>query len=215
MEMPWVREDRTQTAPRKAVLLTLWFTTIHGGLTMYRSEYDDLPIIIQLCMECRHKDCVESCEELRTAYRLLDEGKSPTVEEIKAEATLRMANGAVWPGRNALYTINGTTKRLREWCVSYGISMNTVWDRVVRGTMSIEEALTAPDQRRYTPRKYVYEIEGKRVSLMDISKQTGIRYATLWERVRKGKPLDVAIAMGPAPERKRKHGKGDNPLGNN
>lgn len=44
---------------------------------------------------------------------------------------------------NRVFTINGETKCLQDWCEEYKITQGTVWYRLKRG-VPIETALTAP-----------------------------------------------------------------------
>lgn len=46
------------------------------------------------------------------------------------------------------YTINGITKNLQQWCDEYGMKRGTVYDRIFKRGMSIEEALTKPIKNR-------------------------------------------------------------------
>jgi hypothetical protein len=47
-----------------------------------------------------------------------------------------------------LVSINGTTKRIMEWCAEYSISIGAVHRRIKRG-MSVEDALTLPKAKRF------------------------------------------------------------------
>jgi hypothetical protein len=87
---------------------------------------------------------------------------------------------------NALHTINGESRTLREWAAVAGVPYNTLLTRRQRG-MRLEDALQPP-------KPSTYEHDGRSLSLVEWSKVTGISYVTLHGRLSKGMPFSEAIA---------------------
>lgn len=56
--------------------------------------------------------------------------------------------------QNRLYTINGETKCLTEWCEIYNINYNTVISRIDKWKMNVLEALTKEINKNKIPKKY-------------------------------------------------------------
>lgn len=59
---------------------------------------------------------------------------------------------------NKMYTINGVTKCLQDWCEYYDINMNTVNKRL-RLNWDIEKALTKPVKKNNHYSQYTYELK--------------------------------------------------------
>lgn len=91
---------------------------------------------------------------------------------------------------NVNLTFNGETKNLEQWAKHLGISSSSLSKKRNRGD-SIEDILKPSSNRR--GEKVLYG--GREVSLMELSKLTGIKYGTLWGRRLKGYPLLESIRI--------------------
>lgn len=85
---------------------------------------------------------------------------------------------------NVNLTFKGETKNLEQWAKHLGISPSSLSKKRNRGD-SIEDILKPSSNRR--GEKVLYG--AREVSLMELSKLTGIKYGTLWTRRLKGYPL--------------------------
>jgi len=89
---------------------------------------------------------------------------------------------------NVNLTFKGETKNLEQWAKHLGISSSSLSKKRSRGD-SIEDILKPSSNRR--GEKVLYG--AREVSLMELSKLTGVKYATLWARRLKGYPLLESI----------------------
>lgn len=95
----------------------------------------------------------------------------------------------------AKYTANGRTLSLVSWEAETGIPEKTLWWRVNRMGLTMEQALARGRAHHGATPKHFTTYHGKMVSLADLSRGTGIVYQTLKYRVVvKGMTGDEAAA---------------------
>lgn len=96
---------------------------------------------------------------------------------------------------NRLITFNGETKTLTEWSEQTGIKICTLWGRLEKG-WTVEEALTIPAKRKkrfYCHSKKMITYKGVSKTLAGWSRETGISYGTLYNRLKNGQSIEDAL----------------------
>lgn len=96
----------------------------------YGDAWDQMPVVIQLCLNCKYDDCTfdEGCPERKRLIRQLKTCGAA------AEKDRRLVV------RGKIYVIDGIGKTFAEWCEEYGIEENTVRYRMKQG-QTLEKAL--------------------------------------------------------------------------
>ena len=95
----------------------------------------------------------------------------------------------------ARYTAHGKTLSLVGWEEETGIPEKTLWWRVNRMGLTMEQALARGRAHHGATPKHFTTYHGKRVSIAELSRSTGIVYQTLKERIiEKGMTGDEAAA---------------------
>jgi hypothetical protein len=89
--------------------------------------------------------------------------------------------------QNVLIEINGRKRILTDWCSEFGIDIATVKSRVYRG-MSYQQALTTPVRKMRS--RILVRLNGNLTTLREAEKRTGIKWETLYRRVRFKTPLE-------------------------
>lgn len=91
------------------------------------------------------------------------------------------------------YEYNGKSQTLAAWAKELGVATSTLYGRIVKRGMSVEEAFTA---ERTTSKKEVYEFNGKAQTLAEWSKELGISTSTLYGRIKyRGCTIEQAFTM--------------------
>lgn len=95
---------------------------------------------------------------------------------------------------NNLITANGETKTLAQWSEIIGIHRSTIEDRLAKG-MSPEEAI-AKKKTKEKADPLILNVNGRTISLAEISRESGIKKGTLWNRIfTHGMTLNEAISV--------------------
>lgn len=91
------------------------------------------------------------------------------------------------------YEYNGKSQTLAAWAKELGVATSTLYGRIVKRGMSVEEAFTA---ERTSSKKTVYEFNGKAQTLAEWSKELGISTSTLYGRIKyRGCTIEEAFTM--------------------
>lgn len=80
--------------------------------------------------------------------------------------------------RNHLITYKGKTQTLTQWAREYDIPDTTLYGRLSKRHMTMEQALTTPIAHQHN-----ITFDGKTKTLNQWAKQTGISYSTLHKRI--------------------------------
>ncbi len=147
----------------------------------------DSPAIIELCLNCKRAHCYGECEEQRTLAR---------------EA-----------GGN-LYAAFGERHTLTEWAKRYDLSLGTLWTRVNRCGMTLEQALVAKKGGSRRGRRYT--IDGETLTLKEWAQKLDVPYSRIVWRLRAGWSVEAAIKTarcGGAKEEET-HGEDNDTAGN-
>ena len=89
----------------------------------------------------------------------------------------------------------GTTKTLSEWAKHLGISRDRLAARIDRLGMTLDQAFTSERLRCDGSRmaQSTYTHDGMTMSLCEWSRMTGIKYGTLWARLKRGSNIGSAV----------------------
>lgn len=115
----------------------------------------------------------------------------PTVLEERLDSwpfTLRL-EPAIKDYSKKKHEHEGESLTINGWADRYGMSANTLQQRLTRG-WSIERALTQKLQRSTTTK---YKHDGETLTLTQLAKKKGIHLATLSARLKRGMPLSEAL----------------------
>lgn len=102
---------------------------------------------------------------------------------------------------NILYTIDGVTKTMAEWCDEYGMDWDLVWSRVKAHGYDIVRALTEPKRgsmqffgekgERVGYRQYLFK--GKVQNLKQWADEYKVSHGALQQKMRKGWHMEGAL----------------------
>lgn len=93
--------------------------------------------------------------------------------------------------RNLLLTLNGKTQSCAAWSEELNIPRQRIECRKARG-WSDEQTLTRPPRT-----DALFEFEGKRKTLHEWADAKGIKYGTVWWRLKNGRSLSEALKLQP------------------
>jgi hypothetical protein len=103
---------------------------------------------------------------------------------------------------NVYHEIAGEKKILPVWCEEFNISQAVVRGRLKRG-WSLEDALSLPvGTRTQKPRAHFLEIDGVSKTMSEWSADSGVKLATIWNRVKLGWPAKDAVFVPLVSDRK-------------
>lgn len=100
----------------------------------------------------------------------------------KKEKEHNRANGV-------LYTYQGKTQNLRQWCSELGLPYSTIYSRIYDG-YSFEKSITTPVGKLNTT---LYDYHGETLSLTSWSRKLGFNYRKIYNRILKGMTFEEAI----------------------
>ena len=146
----------------------------------------DNPTLIALCMNCTREDCEGICMEykqlMRDLYNVRRIRRRPKAERV--------------PGNESgLYTAFGERHTVWEWSQIYGIRYKTLYERIRRSGMTMEEALTRPLKKASIPK--VYTVGGESRTIKEWSQVTGLSLNTIYARLARGWTPGQAVGREP------------------
>lgn len=162
----------------------------------------DHPALINLCLNCKYKDCIGRCRDYNALMRQLAETgevKVRTRGESKLP-TKRRVNGV------ALYEYQGEWRSVTEIAGMTGNSMQKIYARLIKTGGDIEAALDDERFSRFGKNKdYIkrYEVNGESHTISEWAEIVGIPYHRFHERLRRGHTVAEAVAMGQKPKKGR------------
>jgi len=95
------------------------------------------------------------------------------------------------------YEFDGESLLLSEISDRTGVDADLLWSRVTSGISIIDAVAAGADRMARRDRK-LYELNGESNTVLEWSRKTGINSACLGMRIKSGKTIAEAIAMGPA-----------------
>ena len=144
------------------------------------------PALVEMCMNCRYTDCPGICTDyknkLRDLYNVRRIRRRPKAERV--------------PGNESgLYTAFGEQHTVWEWSQIYGIRYKTLYERIRRSGMTMEEALTRPLKKAGIPK--VYTVGGESRTIKEWSEVTGLPLNTIYARLARGWTPGQAVGREP------------------
>jgi hypothetical protein len=123
---------------------------------------------------------------------------NPMPGNVRWATTKEQANNKT---TNILYTIDGVTKTMAEWCDEYGMDWDLVWSRVKAHGYDIVRALTEPKRgsmqffgekgERVGYRQYLFK--GKVQNLKQWADEYKVSHGALQQKMRKGWHMEGAL----------------------
>ena len=136
----------------------------------------------------------EVAEEMAAWSPEYDEALAAEVEEGPKERKT--------PSNAKLIEFDGKAQTIAAWSKELGIGYGTIRDRIYKMGWSIEKALSTPVSRS-SGRSELYEFNGETQSLSEWSKELGIGYGTLYDRIHKmGWSIEKALSTYPKHDKK-------------
>lgn len=146
------------------------------------------PELIALCTSCQRDNCNGLCLEYRNTVRRMH--GLPLINEPKRK-----------PKTVIKYTDDGKVEAfgeahtISEWARLYGIKRKTLHERIYRGGMTIERALTKPVKGSRAP-AYI-EIGSKRLTVREWANETGVPMRAIYARLARGYSPAEAVGLMP------------------
>ena len=91
------------------------------------------------------------------------------------------------------HKINGEWLTLTEICRKYDIKECTMWNRFYRDGCSIEEIIRKKSERKINKNAIRYTYQGEELTIKELTKINNIKQSTLYHRLKKGEPIEIAI----------------------
>ena len=134
---------------------------------------NDTPEMKAACINCGRADCDGECDLIQEMRR----GQSN--------------NGR--PARR-MYTIDGRTQGITEWCNEYGIPYSTVWYRFTRLGMPLEDALKPGRIHRSGRKGEKVTIDGESYTVSEWSKRLYVHKTTIYQYAKRANcDLETAV----------------------
>lgn len=95
-------------------------------------------------------------------------------------------------------TYNGKSQTLEQWAKETGLSIKTIKNRITR-RFTVDRVLYvpslggAPIEKRLQGDTHTFTFQGETLSLVEWSRKLGIQYATLYDRINRGWPVERAF----------------------
>lgn len=152
-------------------------------------KYMDDAVIRDLCMKCKKANCPGICNEYKNAVR-----------DILGLTHLREAAPKVKYERHEKreykyrkrHEINGEWHTLREWAEISGITYNTLYMRMYRYGMTLEEAMGNP-LRPIMHYAQTIEIDGETHTISEWAALTGQKVRCIYSRLERGYTPQEAV----------------------
>ena len=145
----------------------------------------DHPALVEMCMNCRYTDCPGICTDyknkLREIHNIRRIKRRPKAERVADESKY--------------YEAFGERHSIWEWSQMYGMRYKTLYERIRRSGMTMEEALTRPLQKASIPT--IYTVNGMSKSIKEWSQTTGLSQNTIYSRLARSWPFDEAVGLTP------------------
>ena len=99
-----------------------------------------------------------------------------------------------------IITFNGSTKPLREWCATLGMTEICLRKRLAK--MSVQEAFTKPlESRGGNASKRIVTVGGFTGKIKGAANHFGVNPTVVYARLDLGWTMEQAVGIAPAPER--------------
>lgn len=106
--------------------------------------------------------------------------------------------------RDLIICIDGREGTLQFWCQKYCISCKTVTQRISKG-WRLDEAVKEPIMKQYSGHAQVFTVNGKEMTIAQLSAVYGINQSTIKSRLRKGETILQALNLSEVPNRQSSH----------
>ena len=189
--------------------------TIHG-MTNTRS-YSAWHNMLQRCENPKHEKHsryggrgIKVCERWQSFPNFLEDmGECPTITgsidriDNNGDYTPENCRWATYKQQNnnrsdnCNFTYNGKTQSIQAWSEEYGINHQTLYNRLMTLGFSVEEALSAPTDKRggaAVRDRPMYTYNGETRCLKEWAGILGINYQTLFKRISSNWPIEKAFA---------------------
>ena len=134
---------------------------------------NDTPEMKAACLECERNDCDGECDAIR---------------EMRRE---RENDGRL---SKQMYTIDGRTQSITDWCREYGVPSGTVYYRITKLGMSLEEALKHERMRRSGRKGVKVTIDGETFTVAEWAKRLYIHKTSIYKYAERNNcDVDAAI----------------------
>ena len=161
----------------------------------YDLHLDD-PRMMAVCETCDKDDCSGLCRRYRERWRELF-GKP-----LKGRRSYVTRHGRTEPKKEKLGAYKkpleafGETHDLATWARMYGIPYRVMYQRLYRGSKTLEAALM---MGRREGRMYAepvrYEYKGEALSIREWSERTGVHEQTIRGRLGRGLPMELVLKV--------------------
>lgn len=152
-------------------------------------NYIDHPRLRELCLNCGAEDCDGLCREYKNAVR--DLLGVPHLRETMPKKKKEKREKRNYNYRK-LHEINGEKHTLREWSEISGINYNTMYMRMYRYGMTLDEALGNP-LRPIMHHPQIIEINGEAHTISEWAEITGQKVRCIYARLERGYTLEEAV----------------------
>lgn len=139
------------------------------------------PSLIAICQNCKKAECAGICIDYKNEFRRLRGLPPIKVQGHRAESTKPSSERK----QNVLYECRGEWHTLREWSEITGIKYMTLYHRVHRFGMSMDQAVKKKVERRNTNRM-VLTVGSVTMDVKSWAKDLGIGETTIYHRLQNG-----------------------------
>ena len=165
------------------------------GKRVYYEKYISCPEIANVCLNCTCENCDGICDGYKNAVRkMLGLNPLPHFQEKLGENREKREQ----PEKRAyeyrrLYEMNGETHTLREWSKISGIGYNTLYMRIYRTGMTIQQAVSKPPR----PIRIVGAItaNGETHTVAEWADIIGVKPRRIYERIERGYSPEQAVTL--------------------
>ena len=146
----------------------------------------DHPALVELCTNCQYSDCPGICTDfknkLREIHNIRRIRRRPKAERVNLDGT-------------KYYEAFGERHTIWEWSEIRGIRYKTLYERIRRSGMTMEQALTQPLKKACIPN--VFTVGGESRTIREWSEATGISQNTIYARLARGWSVEEAVGRVP------------------
>ena len=161
-------------------------------MKVHYESFVELPELARVCLECERDDCEGICDSYRNAYRAyigLPPLRVPKPKRQPRERRERKCN-LLGGRKNRLLEANGEAHTLNEWSEITGIPYRTLYMRMSRLGMSVQEAMNMVSRKC---NRVMVTYNGETHSLTEWAEITGLGYRCLQTRIKRGMSAEEAL----------------------
>lgn len=164
------------------------------GRRVHYESYIESPEMAAVCLGCTEDSCDGICDRYRNAYRL-HIGLSPLPNYMAQKK--RQAVRANKPEKKSyvhkkMLSANGEAHTLKEWAKLTGIPYNTLYMRMYRRGMGIDEAIQYGQRMKFSLRRQI-TVRGETKSLAEWAEEKGLSTRCILKRLDLGYSDEEAV----------------------